>query len=77
MRIVFEYNVLYISVVSTFLIVLLLLVRGFFGTKIHRVFFTLAWTIVLVRLILPIGVMVPVGWPGGAEAVYGWVKELR
>ena len=76
MRIVFEYNVLYISIISTFLIVLLLLVRGFFGTKIHRVFFTLAWTIVLVRLILPIGVMVPVGWPGGAETVYGWVKDI-
>lgn len=76
MRIVFEYNVLYISIISTILIVLLLLVRGFFGTKIHRIFFTLAWMIVLVRLILPIGVVVFPEWPGGAAAVYDWLKEI-
>ncbi len=76
MRIVFEHNILYISVISTILIVLLLLVRGFFGTKIHRIFFTLAWTIVLIRLILPIGVVVPVGWPGDAEAVYGRLQDI-
>ena len=31
MRIVIEFNVLYISIISTILIILLLLVRGFFG----------------------------------------------
>ena len=76
MRIVIEFNVLYISIISTILIILLLLVRGFFGTKIHRIFFTLAWMIVLVRLILPIGVVTPSEWPGGVAAVYDWLKDI-
>lgn len=41
MRIVLENNVFYISFVSTVLIVLLLLIRGILGTKIHKMFLQL------------------------------------
>ncbi len=63
MRIVLENNVFYISFVSTVLIVLLLLIRGILGTKIHKMFFTIAWTFILARLIVPLNLIVSVRWP--------------
>lgn len=77
MKIVFEYNVFYISVISAVLIVLLLLVRGCLGNKVHRIFFTIAWMLVLVRLILPLGVVIPTGLPGnGIAMVYDSLENM-
>lgn len=77
MKIVFEYNVFYISIISSILIVLLLFVRGCLGNKVHRIFFTLSWMLVLVRLILPLGVVVPADLPGdGIPAVYDWLEHI-
>lgn len=76
MKIVLEYNVIYISIISSFLIILLLLVRGFFGTKIHKVFFTLAWTFILMRLVLPIGMVIPAERPEWIMKIHGSLKEV-
>lgn len=76
MKIVLEYNVIYISIISTVLIVLLLLVRGIFGTKIHKVFFTLAWTFILMRLVLPIGMVVPMERPEWIMKIHGLLKGV-
>lgn len=76
MKIVFEYNVIYISIISTVLIILLLLVRGIFGTKIHKVFFTLAWTFILMRLVLPIGMVIPMERPEWIVKIHGLLKGV-
>lgn len=72
-----EYNVLYVSLVAAAWISLLLLVRVFLGTRIHRMFFSLSWLIVLIRLILPISVVVPVSHLRGAGVVYDYLRELK
>ncbi len=77
MRIVLEYNVLYVSLIAAVWISLLLLVRVFLGTRIHRMFFSLSWLIVLIRLILPISVVVPVSHMRGAGVVYDYLRELK
>lgn len=76
MRIVLEYNVLYISLISTVWIALLLLIRAFLGTKIHRMFFSLSWLIVLCRLILPLSVVVPAERLSRLGAFYEYMGKL-
>lgn len=76
MKIVLEYHVFYISVVATALIALLLLVRGLWGRKIRKVFCTIVWTVVLLRLIVPLGMVVPVSWPECLRAAYEWLARV-
>lgn len=76
MKIILEYNLLYISMISTVLISLLVAARFLLGRRIHRVFFSLAWMIVLVRLLLPLCITVPVGCPETLDKVYEWVRSV-
>lgn len=76
MKIILEYHVFYISVVATALIALLLLVRGLWGKKIRKVFCTIVWTAVLLRLIVPLGMVVPVSRLEGLRAVYEWLARI-
>lgn len=77
MKIILEYNLIYISFISTILIILLMIARMFFGKKLHRVFFSLTWMIVLVRLILPLCVSVPdMGINGKMLTVYEWIQHI-
>ena len=76
MKIILEYNLLYISIISTVLIFLLVAARFLLGRRIHRVFFSMAWMIVLVRLLLPLCVTIPGGWPEILERVCGWVRVI-
>lgn len=76
MKIILEYNLFYISIISTALISLLVAARFVLRRRIHRVFFSLAWMIVLVRLLLPLCVTVPVECPDILERVYGWVRGV-
>lgn len=76
MKIILEYNLLYISMISTVLISLLVAARFLLGRRIHRVFFSLAWMIVLVRLLLPLCITVPVGCPETLDKVYEWVRSF-
>lgn len=76
MRIVLEYHVFYISVVASALIALLLLVRGLWGRKIRKVFCTIVWTVVLLRLIVPLGMVVPVSRLGCLRVAYEWLARV-
>lgn len=76
MRIVLEYHVLYISLICTVWIALLLLIRAFLGTKIHRIFFSISWLIVLSRLILPLSVVVPAERLRGLGTLYEYMGNL-
>lgn len=76
MKIILEYNLLYISIISTVLIFLLVAARFLLGRRIHRVFFSMAWMIVLVRLLLPLCVTIPGGCPEILERVCGWVRVI-
>lgn len=76
MKIILEYNLFYISIISTVLIFLLVAARSLLGRRIHRVFFSMAWMIVLVRLLLPLCVTVPVGRPEILDRVSGWIRVI-
>lgn len=76
MKIILEYNLFYISIISTVLIFLLVAARCLLGRRIHRVFFSMAWMIVLVRLLLPLCVTVPVGRPEILDRVSGWIRVI-
>lgn len=76
MKIILEDNLFYISIISTVLISLLVGARFLLGRRIHRVFFSLAWMIVLVRLLLPLCVSVSVGWPKILDQVNGWIRSV-
>lgn len=76
MKIILEYNLFYISIISTVLISLLVVARFLLGRRIHRIFFSLAWMIVLVRLLLPLCVTVPVGCPGILDKIYAWIRSV-
>mgnify|MGYP004712491897 CR=1 FL=1 len=70
MKILFEYNIFYISILSSFFILLLLIVRELFGRNIHRIFFSFAWTVMILRLILPLGAAVPIKMTGKLRNIY-------
>ncbi len=76
MKIILEYNLFYISIISTVLIFLLVAARSLLGRRIHRVFFSMAWMIVLVRLLLPLCVTVPVGRPEILDRISGWIRVI-
>lgn len=76
MKIILEDNLFYISMISTVLISLLVAARFLLGRRIHRVFFSLAWMIVLVRLLLPLCVSVSVGYPEILDRVNGWIRSV-
>ncbi len=76
MKIILEDNLFYISMISTVLISLLVAARFLLGRRIHRVFFSLAWMIVLVRLLLPLCVSVSVGCPEILDQITGWIRSV-
>lgn len=76
MKIVLGQNLLYISIISAVLIVLLFAVRSIFGRKIHRIFFSLEWTVVLLRLIIPFCVTIPVSGADRLTAVFEFLGKL-
>lgn len=76
MEIVLEYNLFYISFIATILIAFLVMARIFLGRRIHRIFFSLAWMIVLLRLILPLCVTIPVDMTKAVVSGYEWVQHI-
>lgn len=76
MKIVLEYNLIYISFIATILIALLVMTRGILGRRIHRIFFSLIWMIVLLRLILPLCVTVPVNRMERFVSGFEWLENI-
>lgn len=76
MKIVLEYHIFYISIVATALIALLLLVRGLWGSKIRKVFCMIVWTVVLLRLIVPLSMVVSVSRMPGIRKAYEWLVQI-
>ncbi len=76
MEIVLEYNLFYISFIATILIALLVMARIFLGRRIQRMFFSVAWMIVLLRLILPLCIVFPVDTTKAFVSGYEWLKHI-
>lgn len=76
MRIVFEHNIFYMSVISAVLICLLLAARFAGGRRLRRMFFSIAWVLVLGRLLLPVSMIMSFEYPNVLYNVFEWLLRV-
>ncbi len=76
MEIILQYNIVYLSIISSVMIVCLVAVRLLFGSRVYRIFFPAAWTGVLLRFLVPLCIGVPSGGGFGLTELCRKIQDI-
>lgn len=76
MQIMMDYSLIYMTVMSAGLIVLMLLLRKFFVKQIPKIWLIAAWVLILLRLLLPFRIVIPILPKSILSDFIMWINEL-